>query len=42
MSGTSMREQWASGPGGRSAHKQWLKMLSPTGGVTINDVHHSE
>jgi Patatin phospholipase len=24
------------------AHKEWLKMPSPTGGVTIHDVHHSE
>jgi patatin-like phospholipase len=24
------------------AHNEWLKMPSPTGGLTIHDVHHSE
>ncbi len=44
FSGTSMREQWAGYRDTRrsSAHKEGLKMPSPTGGLTIHDVHHSE
>jgi NTE family protein len=45
FSGTSMREHWASGyrDTQRSlAHREWLKMPSPTGGVTVHDIHHAE
>jgi NTE family protein len=45
FSGTSMREHWDSGytDTQRSlAHREWLKMPSPYGGITVHDVHMSE